>query len=421
MEKLALHGGSPVREKPFPAWPKAGAEEREWVEKVLTGTRWFAGPRGDDPKSLSMLFASRFAQMHGADFAHLVSNGSVSLEIALRALGIGQGDEVIVPAYTFVSTATSVLMVGAIPIFADIDPHSYCLDPEDVARKVSTRTKALIPVHLGGQMADMPALCELAAKHGLFIVEDCAQAIDAALQNRKAGTWGELGSFSFQANKTITSGEGGLVMTSDPKLAELVRAYCAFGRLAGGDAERSSAFRSHFLSSNYRLSELQAAVLLGQLDRFAGQDKLRRQNAAHLTEGLHAIPGLRHVCQVSPGGKHGYYYYLLRFDPQHFGGATPQELCEALVAEGIPFIPGDAHPLYHNPVFSPDNLSGSLCPEVLKSYLGRIDLSQMGCPQTEQACRRTLILRHQVLLGTRLDMGDIIAAMDKVQRLLRTN
>ena len=417
MEKLAIDGGTPVREAPFPAWPQAGQGEREWIEKVLSGSRWFAGPRGDDPQSLSVLFAQRFAQMHGTSYAHLTSNGSVSIEVALRALGIGQGDEVIVPAYTFVSTATSVLMVGGIPIFGDIDPKTYCLDPKDVAAKISPRTKALIPVHLGGQMCDMPALLDLAAQHHLFIVEDCAQAIDASLAGKKAGSWGDIGSFSFQANKTITSGEGGLVMTKDAGLAEQAAAFCAFGRLQAVKAERSSAFSSSFLSSNYRLSELQAAVLLAQLERFPSQHELRLANAAHLAGQLAGIPGVEHVRTAGQGDGHGYYYFIVRYDPERFGGMEPARLSQALTAEGIPFVPGDAHPIYRNPVFKAENLTRFLCPQVLERYKERVDLADPGCPQAEEACGRTLILRHQVLLANRADMDDIARAVAKVQRL----
>jgi len=397
MSGLAIDGGTPIRLRPYPAWPQAGSEERAWLEKVLDSTRWFAGPRGDDPDSLCSLFARRFAELHGGRFAQTVANGSVAIEVALRAIGLQPGDEVIVPSYTFVSTATSVLMVGGIPVFADIDPGSYCISPGDAARLVGPNTRAIIPVHLGGQMADMSAISELAKKRGLMVIEDSAQAIGSSHENRSAGTWGDLGTFSFQANKTITAGEGGLILSNSQRLAEMVTALTAFGRLAGEKSERSSAFPSQLLSGNYRLSEVQAAVLLGQLEKFGAQDERRRANALRLTKNLRGIPGVEHVRADSPGSRHSYYYYLVRYDPGVFGNLAPAELSRILNAEGIPFIPGDSKPIYRNPVFEPLAMRYS-----------------MDCPMAEDACRRTLILRHQVLLGNPEDMDDISDALGKV-------
>ncbi len=418
MAHLALKGGRPVRTRPYPSWPQGGPQEMARLQQVVTGTRWFAGARGDDTDSLGAEFGRRFARMHGVRFGCPVSNGSVSLEIALKALGLEQGQEVIVPAYTFVSTATAVFMAGGVPVLADIDPQTYCLDPADARRRISAHTKVLLPVHLGGHLADMDALGSLARRHGLSILEDAAQAIGAAWQGRRAGAWGQLGSFSFQANKTITSGEGGLVVSDDEELAERVRELTAFGRAAGqGPAvERSSTLSSWRLSSNYRLSELQAAVLLAQMDKFPAQQERRLANAAYLSAGLEQIEGLTHVRRRDSDLEHGYYYYLLRYEPERFGGLAPAALCQALNAEGIPFVSGDAHPIYRQPVFQPANLAGALCPQVLERYRQAVDLKDPGCPQAEEACRRTLILRHQVLLAERDDMDHILEALSKVQR-----
>jgi dTDP-4-amino-4,6-dideoxygalactose transaminase len=418
MSKLAILGGAPVRSEPFSPWPHADGRERAWVEKVLSGSRWFAGARGDDPESLGSRFGARFASLVGVRFGLPVANGSVSLEIALRALGIGPGDEVIVPAYTFVSTATSVLMVGAVPVFADIDPGSYCLDVRDCARRITPRTRALIPVHLGGQMADMSAIAALAEKHGLAIVEDSAQAIDARWDNRPSGSWGAYGSFSFQANKTITSGEGGLLATDDPDLAEKASAFRAFGRFTtpgAATAGRSSGLLSQRLSGNYRLSEIQAAVLLGQLERFPEEDAARQENAAQLTRLLAQMPGVRHVRVDRERSKHAYYYYVIQYDPARFAGVKPAPLARALAAEGIPFVPGDAMPTYRHPVFRAENLAPSLPAATLEHYRKAFDLDNPGCPNAESACERTLILRHQVLLAPAAAMAQIAEALAKVQ------
>ena len=416
MTNLALKGGTPVRTKPFPSWPQGGEEEKRWLEKVLTSPRWFAGLQADDPESLGTLFGKKFSQLHEAKFALPVANGSVAIEIGLKALGIKPGDEVIVPPYTFISTATSVLMVGAIPVFADIDPASYCLDPEDVARHITPHTRAVLPVHLGGQMSDMPALKEVAGKHNLTILEDCAQSIDSAMLGKKAGTWGDAGTFSFQSNKTITSGEGGLVMTDDPKVAEKVVALRAFGRFRNRPGVRSSDLTCQQLSSNYRLSEFQSAVLLGQLERFPDQDRIRQANATKLTQGLNQVPGLKHIRKELPAMKHGYYYYILRYDPDSFGALDPDGLCAALNAEGIPFVPGDRKPLYRHPVFETGSLAEYLSPQVLERYRESVDPDRLACPHAEAACQRTILLRHQVLLGSEKDMEDIVEAVRKVQK-----
>jgi dTDP-4-amino-4,6-dideoxygalactose transaminase len=416
MAELAISGGKAVRRDPYPSWPRAGRQERAWLEKVLSGNRWFSGPRGDDPESLGILFGQRFAAMHGAGHGLPVSNGSVAIEVALRATGIQIGQEVIVPSYTFVSTATSVLMVGGVPVFADIHPDSYCLDPADAARRIGPNSAAVIPVHLGGHMADMAALNALAQNHPLIVVEDCAQAIDAGLGGRKAGAWGAMGTFSFQSNKTLTAGEGGLVMTDSAQLAEKIVAMRAFGRTREETAERSSAFRSQELSSNYRLSEFQAAVLLAQLERFPEQDERRQANGERLAQGLNEIPGLKHVRLDAAPMKHGYYYFLIQYEPDCFGGLTPERLCQALQAEGIPFVPGDRRPIYHHPIFEPRNLARWVCPQVLERYQEVNDLRDPGCPVAEEVCRRTLILRHQVLLAEARDMDDVVEAVNKVQR-----
>ena len=416
MAKLAVNGAAAVRTKPYPGWPQGGASEKRWLDKVIQSGRWFAGLQGDDPSALGTLFGKRFAEMHGARHALPVANGSVAIEVALRALGIGPGDEVIVPPYTFISTVTSVLMVGAVPVFADIDPQSYCLDPGDVERRIGPHTRAIMPVHLAGHMADMPRLKAVASAKNLALIEDCAQAIDAGLNRRKAGTWGKLGTFSFQSNKTLTCGEGGLILTDDSRLAEKVTALRAFGRFREKQAVRSSDLTCRQISSNYRLSEFQSAVLLGQLEKFAGEDLRRQNNAERLTTGIRDIPGLSHIRVEGLSMKHGYYYYLLQYAPETYANLDPQKLCQVLNAEGIPFVPGDRKPLYAHPVFQVKNLSRTVSAEVVEHYHQAVDLNDPRCPVTEKACDRTLILRHQVLLGEAGDMDDIIEALWKVYK-----
>jgi dTDP-4-amino-4,6-dideoxygalactose transaminase len=414
MTQLAIDGGEPIRTKPFPSWPQAEGTENDLIKKVLDSHRWFAGLQGDDPDTLGTLFGQRFADLHKARFGLPVANGSVAIEIALRALGIKPGDEVIVPAYSFISTATSVLMVGAVPVFADIDPQSYCLDLHDVARRITPHTRAIVPVHLAGHPADMHGLLKLADQHNLSVIEDCAQAIDTKLGAKKVGTWGDLGTFSFQSNKTITCGEGGLIMAMDPDLAEKVIALRAFGRYRDKKVERSSDLTCQQVSSNYRLSEFQSAVLLSQLEKFAGEDTRRIENAAYLSTAIEKMPGIHHIRQTSIEMKHSYYYYLIRYTPADFADIYPETLCRALNAEGIPFVVGDRQPLYAHPVFKADNLKDFLSRKAFERHCQSTIEGDVTCPEVEKACQCTLILRHQVLLGNRQDMDDIITALWKI-------
>jgi dTDP-4-amino-4,6-dideoxygalactose transaminase len=290
------------------------------------------------------------------------------------------------------------------------------MDPDDVPGRIGPNTRAIMPVHLAGHMADMPRFKEIADSKNLALIEDCAQAIDAALNAKKAGTWGDLGTFSFQSNKTLTCGEGGLILTNDSRLAEKVVALRAFGRFREKEALRSSDLTCQQISSNYRLSEFQSAVLLGQLERFPGDDARRQANAKRLTEGIHQIPGLNHVRITGLSMKHGYYYYLLKYEPDTYANLDPAKLCQALNAEGIPFVQGDRQPLYAHPVFEVKNLRKYVCAEVLERYRQAVNLDDPRCPATEEACNRTLILRQQVLLGEPGEMDDIVEALWKVYK-----
>jgi dTDP-4-amino-4,6-dideoxygalactose transaminase len=255
---------------------------------------------------------------------------------------------------------------------------------------------------------------EIAQPRGIAVIEDCAQSIDSALGGRKAGTWGVAGTFSFQSNKTVTSGEGGLILTNDEDVARQVTALRAFGRFNRGGAARSSSLEVRQVSSNYRLSEFQSAVLLGQLERFPAEDERRRVNAAYLTKALARVPGVRHVRKNSPDMKHGYYYYLIRYDAGRFGGTSPERLCAALTAEGIPFVPGDRKPVYRHPVFAPDAVRNHLWPEAFERYRDESTRNPPQCPVAEEACTSTIVLRHQVLLAEQRDMDDIVEALSKV-------
>src|ERR1017187_7694405 len=281
-QSLAILGGQPVRTRAFTSWPIFGKPEEARLLRVLRSGNWgkLQGPEVAD-------FEQRFAAMHGARHGIGVVNGTVSLRIALMAARIKAEDEVIVPPYTFLATATAVVEANAVPVFADIDLETFNLDPKAIEAVITPRTRAIIPVHMAGQPADMDALMAIAKKHNLVVIEDAAHAHGALHKNRAAGSIGHMGSFSFQSSKNLTSGEGGIITTNDEKLAESCRSIHNCGRIAGG-----LWYEHHVMSSNYRLGEFQGAVLNAQLDRLEEQTKRRDSNGQYLAVKLSRLPGI---------------------------------------------------------------------------------------------------------------------------------
>ena len=280
---LALHGGKPIRSKSYPNWPDFDQSDEQALLDVLRSAKWgrHLGTQVD-------AFEAAFATYQGARFGVAVMNGSVALRIALLAAGIQAGDEVIVPAYTFIATASAVIEVNAIPVFCDIDPHTYCLSPADLERALTQRTRAIIPVHFAGQSAQMDVIMPLAEKHNLVVIEDAAHAHGAEFEGQRLGSIGDFGCFSFQASKNLTAGEGGIILTNEERYERLCRALHTCGRYPEGQ------WYEHFLpGGNYRLTEFQAALLLSQLARLENQTVRRNTNGLYLNERLSEIPGIQ--------------------------------------------------------------------------------------------------------------------------------
>jgi dTDP-4-amino-4,6-dideoxygalactose transaminase len=403
---LAIAGGTPVRTRPWPAWPVWDAQEEERLLAVLHSGQW-----GMTTGSTVQAFEEAWARVHQARFCVAVVNGTAALEIALRALEIGPGDEVIVPAYTFIATAAAVLRVGALPIFADIDPETYTLDPAAVEAALTPRTRALLPVHLAGQPADMDALLALARRHGLAVVEDAAQAHGAAWRGRRVGALGDLGTFSFQASKNITAGEGGAIVTDAERLYERVWSLHNVGRVRTADWRRQGWYEHALLGTNARLTAFQAAVLLAQLTRLEAHLARREAGAAFLDRALAEIPGLRPLRRDPRVTAHAHHLYIFRYDPQAFGGRSRAEFIAALLAEGIPASPGYGQPLHHSPAIRHE--VAALC-----RRLGRADdpLAR-PLPVTERASfQEGVWLPQNVLLADESDLADIPEAIRKIQQ-----
>ncbi|MFW6124772.1 MAG: DegT/DnrJ/EryC1/StrS family aminotransferase, partial [Pirellulales bacterium] len=282
MSQLALLGGPKAKTKPFPPWPVFDERERRAVNDVLQSRVWWR-----TPGTQTLRFERAFAAYHGAKHGIAVTDGTHALEVVMAAVGISPGDEVIVPDYTFVATASAVLFAGALPVMVDVRPDTFCIDAHLVESAVTARTKAVVAVHMGGHPADLDALADVAGRHKLVLVEDAAHAHGSQWKGRPIGTFGAAATFSFQESKLMTAGEGGIVITNDDELERRARSVHDCGRMPG------EWFYSHFIyGSNYRLSEWQGAVLSAQLERLDEQTARRHANARLLDELLADIAGI---------------------------------------------------------------------------------------------------------------------------------
>lgn len=399
--KLALSGGTPIRRKPFPSWPIFGNSEEEALIQALRSGSW--GGYNNKVEE----FEATFAAMHGTHHAISCANGTVALEVALRAAGIKCGDEVIVPPFTFVATATSVLLCHGCPVFADIDPVTLNLSPASVEAAITPRTKAVVVVHFGGHPADMDAFTAISRKYSVALIEDCAHAHGAVWGGKPVGSFGIAGTFSFQAFKLITAGEGGMVLTNSTEIAESVWAYCNQGR-----KKNFGWFEHYTLGTNYRLTAFQAALLGEQLKKLPGQTQMRIQNVYYFREQLASLPGFR-IAPVHPKVQnHPHYLVTLRYISSEMEGVSRGTVLQALQAEGVPAVPTYPYPLYRNPLFTTDQLPPCHC----GSWKPAQDYKGLHLPESERVCRDGIWLEHNLFLGTRNDIDDVIAAFHKVQQ-----
>lgn len=396
-DRLALLGGSPIRTKPFPSWPVFGPEEEAAVLRALRSGKW-----GKLDGSEVAAFERDFAHYHGCEHGIAVVNGTVSLQIALMAAGIRAGDEVIVPPYTFLATATAVITSNATPVFADIDLDTLNLSPKAIEAAITPRTRAIIPVHFGGLPADMDAILAIAKRHNLIVIEDAAHAHGAEYRGRRVGSIGHMGSFSFQSSKNLTSGEGGIITVNDPELAARCRSIHNCGRRPG------HAWYEHFvISANFRMGELQGALLNAQLRRLDDQCRRRMENGTYLAERLRKIPGVAPQTLTPDATRHAFHLFCFRIDAEEVG-IPRHTFLKALAAEGIPNFCGYPEPLYRQRLFL-DREFGPF------TGCRGVDYAKVSCPNCEAICHELGgWLEHRLLLGTRDDMDDIVRAFEKV-------
>jgi dTDP-4-amino-4,6-dideoxygalactose transaminase len=403
MPELAMNGGTPVRATPYPSWPVWDDRDVQAVTSVVESGNWGGFP---EPGPNAERFEEAFAAYQGARHGVLMANGTVTMEVALKALGIGWGDEVIVPALTFAATAYAPMASGAVPVIADVEPRTWTIDPDQVEAAITDRTRAVMPVHLGHQMADMDRLEEIARRHGLAVVEDCAHAPGQQWRGRGAGCIGEFGSFSHQSSKILTSGEGGTLLTNDDDLARRAHSIVDCGRAKDPD-EKEFTF-----GANYRLGELHAALLVVGMERFPEQQRERAEAGKELERLLADVPGVRVMPADVRITRWSFYNYIFAIDPEAFGGRTNEVVCAALEAEGIP-AEVQYPPMSRYELFQP---SLSRLP-VAVEHADRLDPQRMSFPVAEAAgLRESVYLMENVFRDGSRGVQDVVEALTKVQR-----
>ena len=363
---------------------------------ALRSSRWFLADHTE-------LIEREFADFQQAQFGIATSSGTTAIQVALAAIGIRPADEVIVPAYTFIATASAVVAAGGIPVFADIEPDTYNIDPASAEAAITEKTIAIIGVHIAGRPCNLDALGALAARRNIHLIEDAAQAHAAAWKGRRVGAIGHLGTFSFQASKNLCAGEGGFVATDDEALAERAWSVHNCGR------SRTGAWYEHpLVGSNYRMSEFHAALLLSQLTRVESQTARRSENAALLTSLLDQIEGVETLATDERVTTHAHHLYIIRYRAE---GMSRDRFIEALCAEGIPCAPG-YRPLYREAAFTSHF---SDYPLTSSYFAAPPDYRGVCCPVTERVCASESVwLTQNMLLGPADDMRDIAAAVEKV-------
>ncbi|NLT78132.1 MAG: DegT/DnrJ/EryC1/StrS family aminotransferase [Planctomycetes bacterium] len=402
--KLAILGGQPVRQnKAWPEWPYWDDEVIDSLTKTARSRIWC---RIQSPSGTVPTFEKEYAKLTGARFCVATGAGTQALHTCVEAMDIGPGDEVITSPYTDPGTIASILSARALPVMADLDPASYQLDPDDVERRITENTKALMPVHMMGQPADMRRIMAIARKHNLRVIEDACQAHLAQFDGKTLGTIGDVGCFSFQSSKTIACGEGGAIIGSDETLMD--RCYTVHNH---GTSRRGL---TETIGPKYRMNEFEAAVLLGQLSGAKERFERRNQNAAYLSRRLKDIPGLTPQKLYEGTESGSFYLYPMSYHKEHFSGVPRTTFLKALAAEGVSLSPYIARGLHREPWI--DHILDSRVYKTMYSAKRlREYREQCACPKCDQVCEEMAMLwASGPLLGTRQDMADIADAIEKV-------
>lgn len=402
MSALALLGGEKAKSKPFPIWPHYDEAEERALKQVLESRIWWR-----TPGTKTLEFEQAFAKFHGARHGIAVTNGTAALEVAMAGLGIGAGDEVILPDFTFVATASAVLFANALPVLVDVDPGTYCINPDLVEEAITPRTKAVIAVHMGGHPADLDRLKKITDRKKLALIEDSSHAHASEWKGKRIGTFGVAGTFSFQSSKLMTAGEGGIIISNDEKFERQARSVHDCGRMPG------EWFYSHFIyGSNYRLSEWQGAVLQAQLGRLDEQTQVRHRNGRLLDRLLGMIPGITPQKLDDRCTRNGQYAYIFHVNKKEFAGIATDRFIAAMNAEGIP-NQASYPPLHQLHMFRNGEYRKRLCGKQARE---RHAFLKRRFPATQKAAWETVWIPQPALLGDEEDVEEIAASLSKIQK-----
>jgi len=404
----AILGGPSVRTRGWSRWPIWNPQtDEEQVLKALRSGVW-------SRSGLVAEFEKKWAVLIGTKRCVTTVNGTNALITALKQLDIGGRDEVIVTPYTWIATTQAILQTGAMPVFADVDPQTYQIDPDRIEEEITSRTRAILPVHILGLPADMERIMALARKHNLLVVEDACQAWLAEINHKKVGTFGNAGCFSFQNSKHLPVGEGGAIVSDDGEFMDRCYSYHNMG-LAYGSASSKGGSQFVMLGSKVRWSEYQAAVGLAQMARLETQTSTRNENAAYLRRKLRDIPGIVPHRLYDTATRAAYHLFPFRYQEEQFNGLSRANFLRALRAEGIPCTEGYGSDLnsapYLKDAFQSKNFQ-LMYPKEMLDFDGYVERNR--CPKNEQLCRETVWLAQNLLLGDRSDMDDIVRAIEKV-------
>ncbi len=405
--KLATLGGNPARSKPWPAWPiwNPETDEKRLLEVIRSGV-WSRA-------SMVTEFEEKWAATVGSKRCLSVVNGTNALIASLAQFGIQGGDEVLVPAYTFIGTVAPVLTTGAMPIFVDVERDTFQMDPAKIEAKITPRTKVILPVHILGLPADMTRIMAIALKHNLIVIEDACQAHMAEINHRKVGTLGDAGCFSFQNSKNLAIGEAGAVVSDNDAFMDRCFSYHNYGN-PYGTVSGVIGIGTLIQGTKLRLTEYQAAIGLAQLERLDQQTTLRNENAAYLKAKIEKIPGILPYRLYDEVTRAAYHLFPFRYQPEAFKGLPREQFLNALSAEGIPcsggYTPLNKMP-YLNDAFQSQNYR-KMYPKQQLNYARYLENNQ--CPINDQLCQEAVWLAQSMLLGSRADMDDIANALEKI-------
>ena len=420
MGKLALNGGSPVRSRSGAGWPRATRADIDAVEEALTSGSW-CRINGDRAHR----FEEEFAAYQGARFGVAVNSGTSALELGLLALGIRPGDEVIMSPYTFMASPSSVLVTRGVPIFVDIDPDTYNIDPDQIEAAITDRTFAIMPVHFGGRACEMDRILEIARKHDLKVIEDASHAHGATWDDRGLGAIGDAGAFSLGSGKNLTAGEGGILLTDDEAIyrraAELHDLWTGglvqrAGEWGGGSFYSEGGWNFPQAAPNYRLSEILAALLCSRLTRLEDETQVRFENANHLNTLLDRTPGIDTLRRNPHITRNATHIFIFKYRAEAFDGLPRDLFVRALSAEGIPSSKGYARGCHQHPLFL-DRKGRDIWPYNRLLTEESIDYASMSCPNTDRLCRdETIWFSGSFMLDAGPEgMEHVVEAVEKIR------